>query len=83
MDELSLPPLSHPFATLPLMKNAPTLHTSGVHRLPEGPASWHLDDTTRQRALAGIALARAALAAALAGHEPEQATLELHHAAAA
>lgn len=79
----SLPPLSHPFGTLPLMKNAPTLHTSGVHRLPEGPASWHLDDTTRQRALAGIALARAALAAALADHEPEPATLELHHAAAA
>jgi hypothetical protein len=65
------------------MKNAPTLHTSGVHRRPEGPASWHLDDTTRKRALAGIALARAALAAALASHEPEQATLELHHAAAA
>ena len=79
----SLPPLSHPSATLPLMKKPPTLHTSGVHRLPEGPASWHLDDTTRQRALAGIALARAALAAALAGGEPEQATLELHHAAAA
>ena len=65
------------------MKKRPTLHASGVHRLPEGPASWHLDDTTRQRALAGIAQARAALAAALAGHEPEQATLELHHAAAA
>ena len=79
----SLPPLSHPFGTLTLMKKRPTLHASGVHRLPEGPASWHLDDTTRQRALAGIAQARAALAAALAGHEPEQATLELHHAAAA
>ena len=79
----SLPPLSHPFGTLTLMKKRPTLHTSGVHRLPEGPASWHLDDTTRQRALAGIALARAALATALAGHEPEQATLELHHHATA
>ena len=79
----SLPPLSHPFGTLTLMKKRPTLHASGVHRLPEGPASWHLDDTTRQRALAGIAQARAALSAALAGHEPEQATLELHHAAAA
>ena len=83
MARRSLPPLSHPFGTLTLMKKRPTLHASGVHRLPEGPASWHLDDTTRQRALAGIAQARAALAAALAGHEPEQATLELHHAAAA
>ena len=80
----SLPPLSHPFGTLTLMKKRPTLHTSGVHRLPEGPASWHLDDTTRQRALAGIAQARAALAAALASHSPEPATLELDdHAQAA
>ena len=83
MDRGSLPPLSHPFGTLTLMKKRPTLHTSGVHRLPEGPASWHLDDTTRQRALAGIAQARAALAAALASHSPEPATLELDHAAAA
>ena len=83
MGWLALPPLSHPFGTLTLMKKAPTIHTSGVHRLPEGPASWHLDDTTRQRALAGIALARAALATALAGHQPEPATLELRHAAAA
>ena len=83
MAHRSLPPLSHPFGTLTLMKKRPTLHTSGVHRLPEGPASWQIDDATRQLALAGIAQARAALAAALAGHEPEQATLELHHAAAA
>ena len=83
MGQLPLPPLSHPFGTLSPMKKPPTLHTSGVHRLPEGPASWHLDDTTRQRALAGIALARAALATALAGHQPEPATLELRHAAAA
>ncbi len=78
----SLPPLSHPFGTLTLMKKRPTLHTSGVHRLPEGPASWQIDDATRQCALAGIAQARAALAAALASHESEPTTLELHaHAA--
>ncbi|MEX1218326.1 MAG: hypothetical protein WEA11_07400 [Acidimicrobiales bacterium] len=51
------------------MKKRPTLHTTGAHRLPEGPASWQLDDATRQRALAGIAQARAALAAALAACE--------------
>ena len=80
----SLPPLSHPFGTLTLMKKRPTLHTSGVHRLPEGPASWQIDDTTRQRALAGIAQARAALAAALASHDSEPSTLDLHdHAEAA
>lgn len=84
MADGSLPPLSHPIGTLTLMKKRPTLHTSGVHRLPEGPASWQLDDATRQRALAGIAKARAALVAALASHEPERATLELEdHAAAA
>jgi len=83
MGWLALPPLSHPFGTLTLMKKAPTIHNSGVHRLPEGPASWHLDDTTRQRALAGIAQARAALAAALASHDAPP-TLELHdHAQAA
>ncbi len=80
----SLPPLSHPFGTLTPMKKRPTLHTSGVHRLPEGPASWQIDDTTRQLALAGIAQARAALAAALASHSPEPPTLELRdHAEAA
>ena len=79
----SLPPLSHPFGTLTVMKKRPTLHTSGAHRLPEGPASWQIDDTTRQRALAGIAQARAALAAALASHDAPP-TLELHdHAQAA
>ena len=79
----SLPPLSHPFGTLTLMKKRPTLHTSGVHRLPEGPAAWQIDDATRQRALAGIAQARAALAAALASHDAPP-TLELHdHAQAA
>ena len=72
----SLPPLSHPFGTLTLMKKRPTLHTSGVHRLPEGPASWHLDDTTRQRALAGIAQARAALAAALASQGAQATTFD-------
>jgi len=83
MGWLALPPLSHPFGTLSPMKKAPTIHNSGVHRLPEGPASWHLDDTTRQRALAGIAQARAALAAALASHDAPP-TLELHdHAQAA
>ena len=80
----SLPPLSHPFDTLTPMKKRPTLHASGVHRLPEGPASWQIDDATRQRALAGIAQARAALAAALASHNSESATLDLHdHAQAA
>jgi hypothetical protein len=65
------------------MKKRPTLHSTGVHRLPEGPAAWQIDDATRQRALAGIAQARAALAAALASHSPEPPTLELDHAAAA
>jgi hypothetical protein len=66
------------------MKKPPTLHSTGVHRLPEGPAAWQIDDATRQRALAGIAQARAALAAALASHSPEPPTLELHdHAQAA
>jgi len=79
----SLPPLSHPIGTLTPMKKRPTLHTTGVHRLPEGPASWQLDDATRQRALAGIAQARAALAAALASHDVPP-TLELSdHATAA
>ena len=79
MARRSLPPLSHPFGTLTLMKKRPTLHSSGVHRLPEGPASWQIDDATRQLALAGIAQARAALAAALAPHNSEPATLELHN----
>lgn len=84
MAERSLPPLSHPFGTLTPMKKRPTLHTSGVHRLPEGPASWQIDDATRQRALTGIAKARAALAAALASHEAPAPTLELQdHATAA
>ncbi|CAB4554403.1 unannotated protein [freshwater metagenome] len=84
MARRSLPPLSHPFGTLTLMKKRPTLHSTGVHRLPEGPASWQIDDATRQLALAGIAQARAALAAALASHSPEPTTLELHeHPAAA
>ena len=84
MAERSLPPLSHPFGTLTPMKKRPTLHTSGVHRLPEGPAAWQLDDATRQRALTGIAKARAALAAALASHEEPTPTLDLHdHATAA
>jgi hypothetical protein len=66
------------------MKKPPTLHSTGVHRLPEGPAAWQIDDATRQRALAGIAQARAALAAALASHSPEPPTLKLHdHAQAA
>jgi hypothetical protein len=66
------------------MKKRPTLHSTGVHRLPEGPAAWQIDDATRQRALAGIAQARAALAAALASQSPEPPTLELHdHAQAA
>jgi len=55
MARRSLPPLSHPFGTLTLMKKRPTLHSTGVHRLPEGPASWQIDDATRQLALAGIA----------------------------
>ena len=63
------------------MKKRPTLHTSGVHRLPEGPTAWHLDDATRRRALAGIAKARAALAAAVGVHEPTPPTLDLHHQA--
>lgn len=84
MARRSLPPLSHPFGTLTLMKKRPTLHTSGVHRLPEGPTSWQIDDATRQLALAGIAQARAALAAALASHSTEPPTLELRdHAEAA
>ena len=80
----SLPPLSHPFGTLTPMTKRPTLHDSGVHRLPEGPSSWRLDDATRQRALAGIAQARAALAAALASRSDQSTTLESHdHAVAA
>lgn len=64
------------------MKKRPTLHSTGAHRLPEGPAAWQLDDATRQRALVGIAKARAALAAALATQNNP--TLELHdHATAA
>lgn len=59
------------------MTKRPTLHSSGVHRLPEGPAAWQLDDATRQRALAGIAKARAALAAAVGPHQPAPATLDL------
>ena len=58
------------------MTKRPTLHASGVHRLPEGPSSWRLDDTTRQRALAGIAQARAALAAALASQGAQATTFD-------
>lgn len=83
MPHRSFPPLSHPFGTLGPMKKPPTLHTSGVHRLPEGPAAWQLDDAARTRALAGIAKARAALAAAVA-HRESPPTLELgDHATAA
>lgn len=64
------------------MKKRPTLHSSGVHRLPEGPTAWQLDDATRERALAGIAKARAALAAALASHD-EPLLERCDHAAAA
>ena len=49
------------------MKRRPTLHTSGVHRLPEGRSAWQLDDATVERARTGIALARAALDRARSG----------------
>lgn len=78
----SLPPLSHPTGTLTPMKKQPTLHSSGVHRLPEGPTSWQLDDATRQRGLAGIAKARAALAAALANTDNPMSDLHDHATAA-
>ena len=38
---------------------------TAIHRLPEGPAAWRLDEVSRQRGRAGIALARESLRLAL------------------
>ena len=67
------------------MKRRPTLHSSGVHRLPEGRSAWQLDDATIDRARTGIALARAALDRARSGQAQQLSTDAEHlgHATAA
>ena len=53
-----------------MKKRSTPAQPSRLHRLPEGPVEWRLDLSTRDRAMAGIALAREALRAA------RQSTLE-------
>jgi len=65
------------------MKKPPTLHATGVHRLPEDPSNWHLNSEAVVRARSGIALAREALTRATANQPHAAGSLGEDRAAAA